>query len=194
MISREQIYSRFIDACELILSNDVASVPDSSGNGKPAIFKDYDTFPEGRYPYVLVQVGDRRKQTDWAVFKHYNSAGDTETATVYTYTVTYNFYSNGSLEAHDLAEKLESSFVRQDVLNLFCVDGFGSIATVSDVNTDVFKEDNQAKAFANFFVSFTTTHVEVETEDEITTVNFDLSLRHKNSEEDIISTSYPDQN
>jgi len=191
MIDRDELYNRCASAVRLIVGNRLGQAPDGASGTRPAIFKSKSKFPAGIYPYVLIQIGTRTKQTDWSVYKNTVANGDTTIYTVYDYLVTFNVYSHeGGEEAAQISEDLESAFSRPDVIEIFEVDGFGTPSQTFMGSNSEYRENNQVKTFSNFIVKVTITNEETYSEYEILTVDADLSARYPNSDVDIATTNF----
>lgn len=179
-----EILIRFRQATITAVGSRLATLNDGT---TPAIFYTKDRFPVGTYPMVLIEVGNRRKQGSHTTYRHYDTLGNTVISIAYDYFVTLTVITDHTGNAQQIADDLEASFVRNDITEIFTIDGLGTPAETFGVDNNVFKEGSEVKQVSSLIVRFTAVNVVTEVEPEIQTLDANFIMRYPNSDVDVIS-------
>lgn len=185
-IDTGEIYNRVMDAVDLAVGSDLHQIT-KEGVTRGAIFKSKDSRPTGKHPFVIVDIATRQLQGNWANARYYDGAGDLVTETIYDYFVTIAVYGGVAM---DIAGNIESSFVREDINNIFCEDQFASAPETFPITSTTTRVENETMDFASFILKLTLINRVIEASDEINSINTDLKLRYPDSDDDLVSSSF----
>lgn len=186
----DDIFVKCIEVADMYVGQYLAQQSNGAGGTLPAIYKQVDPNPKGKYPFITVNVSGPVQQTNRSLYSYINDSDDMTTGSCWDFIVTYAVYSSNytTTSAQQIAFELSERLSTIEALEEF--QDVGEVAHVYPITTNRGKRDNEVFEFASFTLKFTT-YSEVVNENTylMNEVNAGLGLRIEGAEENEVDVS-----